>query len=227
MKNNKIVCDLLNMQDIAYRDFHSRLVPSVDYERIIGVRTPHLRKYAKDIKYKDFAIDFLNSLPHYYYEENNLHSFLLESIKEYDTCIELVNKFLFYVDNWATCDSLNPKCFKNNLDKLHKEACRWINSGHTYKIRFGIVMLMKYYLDDLFDFGFLQCVLQVENSDYYVYMAKAWYLAEALIKQYDVTIKYFEKKLLSKDVHNKAIQKAIESYRISDETKKYLKTLKY
>ena len=224
---SQITKDLFNMQDVAYRDFHSRLIPTVEKQRIIGVRTPMLRKYAKAIISESVVNDFLHSLPHYYYEENNLHAFLIEKINDFDTCIELLDTFLVYVDNWATCDMMNPCCFKKNLDKLYRNALNWLNTCNTYKIRFAIVILMKYYLDDEFDNEYLLKVSEVNYDNYYVYMAKAWYFAEALVKQYDVAVKYFEKRILSRDVHNKAIQKAVESLRISPEIKQYLKSLKY
>ena len=223
---SQIVEDLLNMQDKAYRDFHSRLIPSIEYERIIGVRTPNLRKYANKIIKQDISHKFLEDLPHFYYEENNLHAFLLEKIKDYDECVKRLDIFLDYVNNWATCDGMNPTCFKHNIDKLHKNIMVWLESESVYKIRFGIVMLLKYYLGELFDEKFLLKVLSVDSNDYYIYMAKAWYLAEALVKQYDVAVKYFESKCIPKDVHNKAIQKAVESYRITQDKKNYLKSLK-
>lgn len=224
---SQIINDLFNMQDKAYRDFHSRLIPSVDSNRIIGVRTPLLRKYANEIKNQKIAYDFLDNIPHYYYEENNLHAFLLEKIDNYDDCISRICDFLLYVDNWATCDSLNPKCFKSNIDKLQYDAFRWIDSGNTFMVRFGIVMLMKYFLDENFNDSILNKVSGVVNDEYYVYMAKAWFFAEALVKQYEKAVVFLENRKLSKDVHNKAIQKAVESCRILPDIKNYLKSLKY
>lgn len=217
---------LFELQDLKYREFNSKLIPNVNPETIIGVRTPALRKMAKEIsKTEDFK-EFLNILPHKYYEENNLHGILIENIKDYDTVIDLLDNFLPFIDNWATCDMITPKIFKKNLDKLYEKINVWLKSEHTYTVRFGIKMLMSFYLDDNFKPEILELVSGVISDEYYINMMIAWYFATALAKQYDATIPYIEKKRLSKWTHNKTIQKAIESFRINDETKVYLRTLK-
>ena len=217
---------LFELQDLKYREFNSKLIPNVNPETIIGVRTPALRKMAKEIsKTEDFK-EFLNILPHKYYEENNLHGILIENIKDYDTVIDLLDNFLPFIDNWATCDMITPKIFKKNLDKLYEKINVWLKSEHTYTVRFGIKMLMSFYLDDNFKPEILELVSGVISDEYYINMMIAWYFATAIAKQYDATIPYIEKKRLSKWTHNKTIQKAIESFRINDETKVYLRTLK-
>lgn len=215
--------ELFKLQDLEYKKFHSKLMPTINPDTIIGVRTPDLRKFAKGLKDYD---DFLKDLPHQYYEENNLHGFLISQIKEYDRCIEELNKFLPYVDNWATCDGLKPKCFKKNTDKLLSEIEKWIKSNHTYIVRFAIEMLMTHFLDDEFDERYLEMVANVKSDEYYINMMIAWFFATALAKQYEYAIIYVEKNILPVWVHNKTIQKAIESYRISDDKKRFLRTLK-
>ncbi len=217
---------LFKLQDRKYGDFTAALIPTIERERIIGVRTPALRTLAKGIKDHTDTPAFLNTLPHKYYEENNLHGFLICEIKDFDECIAALNTFLPYVDNWATCDSLCPKCFKKNTAKLIPHIERWLNSKHTYTVRFGIEMLMTYFLDEHFKAEYLLRVSQVKSSEYYINMMIAWYFATALAKQYDSAIPYLENGVLSPWVHNKTIQKARESYRIRDEQKNYLKTLK-
>lgn len=222
----KILMNLYSMQDIEYKYFQSKLMPTVDPDRIIGVRTPALRKFAKEIKNAPEAKAFLQTLPHLYYEENNLHAFLLEQIKDFDECIHALEQFLPYVDNWATCDSMSPKIFKKHLPELLTYIQRWIHSDHTYTIRFGIGMLMKFYLDDAFSMEYPEMAASVISSEYYVNMMIAWYFATALAKQYEQILPYIEEQRLDVWTHNKAIQKAIESYRITDEQKLYLRTLK-
>ena len=217
---------LFEMQDLAYRNFHSKLIPTVDKDSIIGVRTPELRKLAKELNGTAEAEEFLSLLPHYYYEENNLHGFLLEYIKDYDACIAELNKFLPYVDNWATCDMMAPKCFKKNLSQLSEQCKLWIASGKTYMVRFAVNMLMKYYLDDNFSPEYPELVASVASEDYYIKMVVAWYFATALAKQYDAILPYLENRRLETWTHNKTIQKALESYRINAEQKQYLRTLK-
>ncbi|MBR5984220.1 MAG: DNA alkylation repair protein [Bacteroidales bacterium] len=213
-------------QDLGYRDFHSKLMPTIDKERIIGVRTPQLRKLAKEFA-KDAEIDdFLSNFPHQYYDENNMHGFIISEIKDYDQSIAEIDRLLPYVDNWATCDLLSPKSFKKNHDKLLKDIRRWMKSDKTYTIRFGIEMLMTHFLDEDFRPEYLEWVANIRNDEYYVKMMVAWYFATALAKQYDATLPIIDQKRLEKWTHNKSIQKAIESYRITDEQKKYLKTLK-
>lgn len=212
------------MQDSGYRDFHSRLMPTIDKNTVIGVRVPELRKFAKSIYGTPEAEAFLQKLPHTYYEEKNLHSFLIEMNKDYDKTLCLLEAFLPYIDNWATCDMLTPKCFKNNLPDT--KAIEWMNSSHPYTVRFGIEMLMKFFLDDKFDTKYLDMVASVRSEHYYVKMMIAWYFATALSKQYDEAIKIFTNKKLPVWEHNKAIQKANESLRITPEQKYFLKKLK-
>ena len=217
--------ELFKLQDLKYRDFQSKLIPDVNKENIIGVRTPDLRKLAKEIMKTDYS-EFLNNLPHKYYEENQLHMFIISEIKDYYECLKRFNEFLPYVDNWSTCDQSSPKVFKKNSDKLINEIKKWIKSKETYTIRFGISMLMRVYLDEYFDEKYLEMVSKIKSKEYYVNMMIAWYFATALAKQYDTTIPYIENKKLDKWVHNKSIQKALESYRVTKEHKEYLKSLK-
>ncbi len=217
---------LFSMKDDDYAAFHGKLIPNIDKSRIIGVRTPLLRSFAKEIAKTDTALDFINSLPHEYYEENNLHAFLLEMSKDYDRLIFELDRFLPYVDNWATCDAMSPKVFAKNTDKLITKIDEWIKSDKTYTVRFAIEMLMKYYLDDNFSVDYLERVAAVRSDEYYINMMIAWYFATALAKQYDSAVVYIEKHRLSDRSNNKAIQKAVESYRITPEQKTYLRTLK-
>lgn len=220
-----IVKKLLSMQDLKYKAFHSKLMPTVDENRVIGISIPVLRKLAKELDTIE-AQAFLQSLPHYYYEENNLHAFLIEQIVDYDECIKAVNEFLPFVDNWATCDSLRPKVFKKHLPELLEQIKIWINSGDTYTVRFGLEMLMCYYLDEAFESEYLTLAASVKSEEYYVNMMLSWFFATALAKQYDSTVTFLKNNKLDVWVHNKTIQKAVESYRITDEQKQYLKTLK-
>lgn len=217
---------LFELQDLKYREFHSSLMPTVSPDAVIGVRTPELRKFAKKFAKEPEAKDFLKELPHTYYEENNLHGFLIEGIKDYDACIRALDEFLPYVDNWATCDLMAPKVFKKHLPELLEKIKEWIASGRTYTIRFGIGMLMRFYLDDAFSPEYLEMVASVKSGEYYVNMMIAWYFATALAKQYERTVPYIEKNRLERWTHNKTIQKAVESYRITVGQKEYLKTLK-
>lgn len=225
MENKEIREKLFEMQDLKYRDFQAKLMPTIDKETIIGVRTPLLRQFAKELK-KAGAEDFLDSLPHKYYEENNLHGFIVSEIKDYGEAVRRMDEFLPYVDNWATCDSTSPKVFKKHKAELVCEIDRWLASDEVYTIRFGIEMLMSHYLDDDFSPEYLRKVADVKYDDYYVKMMAAWYFATALAKQYESTLPYIEKHILETWTHNKSIQKAVESYRITDEQKAYLRTLK-
>ena len=217
---------LFENQDMEYRDFQSKLIPNVDKSYFIGVRTPVLRKYAKELlKTGDIGV-FLNELPHEYFDENQLHAFILSGIKDFGECIAELEKFLPYINNWATCDQLSPKCFAKNKAELLKYINKWIKSDKTYTVRFAIGMLMSHFLDTDFDEKYLDTVAAVKSEEYYINMMIAWYFATALAKQYESTLPYIENKALDKWTHNKAIQKAVESYRITDEHKKYLRTLK-
>lgn len=217
---------LFELQDLEYKAFHSRLMPTISPETIIGVRTPALRKFAKEIAKYNVAEAFIKELPHRYYEENNLHGFLIEGIKDFDKCLTEVDRFLPFVDNWATCDMMRPKVFKKNPEALLPKIREWMTSGETYTVRYGIGMLMTYFLEDNFDVKYADAVAAVESEEYYVQMMVAWYFATALAKQWDAVIPYIEKGRLERWTHNKAIQKAIESYRITPEQKVYLRGLK-
>jgi 3-methyladenine DNA glycosylase AlkD len=220
---------LFELQDISYRDFHCKLIPEINKGTIIGVRTPVLRKYAKAFvkEHNENEIEeFLTSLPHTYYEENNLHGFIIEGMKDYDECVRLLDIFLPYVDNWATCDLMSPKIFRRNTDKLINKIYKWLESDDTYVVRFAIKMLMNLYLDEEFKPEYLDTVTGIRSKEYYINMMKAWYMATALAKQYDITVTYIEQHKLDIWSHNKSIQKAIESNRISAEQKNYLRALK-
>lgn len=219
-----IVETLFSMQDLKYRDFHSALMPTVDKEKVIGVRVPALRKFAKSIYGTPEAEEFLHSLPHTYYEENNLHAFLIELNGDYEKTLLLLEELLPHIDNWATCDMLTPKCFKKHLTA--EKCIEWMNSTHPYTVRFGIEMLMKLFLDEKFSPEYLELVASVKSEHYYVKMMIAWYFATALSKQYESTIPIFNDKLLPVWEHNKAIQKAVESLRITKDQKELLKNLK-
>lgn len=214
---------LFSAQDTVYRDFQARLIPNIPKETIIGVRTPELRRIAKEMPE---AEAFLHSLPHRYFEENQVHAFCLERCRDYDKTVDLLEEFLPYVDNWATCDQLSPKVFRKHREKLLSRIPNWLHSEHTYTVRFGIRMLMSHYLDEDFSPEYLSWVLSVRREEYYIRMMVAWYFATALAKQYDDVISYLTQRRLEPWVHDKTIQKAIESCRISNEQKAYLKTLK-
>lgn len=221
-----ITDELFALQDLEYKKFHSKLMPTINPDVIIGVRTPDLRNLTKKVKNSTEVELFLQELPHQYYEENNLHGFLIETIKDFDGCIAALNKFLPYVDNWATCDMMAPKALKKDLAKLYEQVKIWIDSGETYTMRFGVNMLMKYYLDEAFSVEYPDLVASIKTEEYYVKMVVAWYFATALAKQYKVVLPYIEEKRLDTWTHNKTIQKAVESYRITPEQKAYLRTLK-
>ena len=223
---DKIVKILFQNQDLKYRDFHSSLVPNVEKERFIGVRTPVLRKLAKEMVKDGSYKDFIKELPHYYYEENTLHSCILSLLKDLDELINELDNFLPYIDNWATCDLLRPKAFEKDQKRILDKVKEWIHTKDIYSIRFGIVTLLSFYLDEFFCKEINEIVLNIKSDDYYVNMAIAWYFSYALIKQYDMTIDIFKMYKLDKWVHNKSIQKAIESFRISDDKKIYLRSLK-
>lgn len=226
MNVKEIQAELFKNQDEKYRDFQVKLLPTVNLQSVIGVRTPILRAFAKNLyKENDFS-DFFDDLPHKYFDENQLHAFLISEIKDFDFCIDELNKFLPFVDNWATCDQISPKIFKKHKDELLEQIKIWILSEKTYTVRFGVGMLMQYFLDEDFSLEFPKMILKIHSEEYYVKMMIAWYFATALVKQYNAVLPFLENKSLEKWTHNKAIQKALESYRISDEQKKYLRTLK-
>lgn len=218
----EILNKLLELQDKKYAEFQSRLTPTVDKEKFIGVRVPEVRKLAKKYIKEDESKIFLNQLPHYYYDENMLHGLLISEINNFEECVEKVDKFLPFIDNWAVCDIMSPKIFKNNKGKLIEKIKEWVSSEHIYTCRFGIEMLMRHFLDEDFKSEYLEIIASVHFDEYYVKMMIAWFFATALAKQWDETIVYIEKNRLDKWVHNKTIQKARESYRITAEQKKYL-----
>ena len=217
---------LFALSDSGYREFQSALIPTVDKSRVIGVRIPVLRKLASQISKCGNVDIILRDLPHKYYEEDNLHAFLIERISDFDECVAEMTRFLPFVDNWATCDSMNPKIFKTNTQNLEKHIYSWLDSKFEYEVRYAIGALMRYYLDSCFSDHFLEVVAGIKHGGYYVKMMVAWYFATALAKQYKSTLPYFEKQALDKWCHNKAIQKALESYRITSAQKEYLRKLK-
>lgn len=222
----RIRAELWEMQDVGYKDFHAKLIPTVASEAIIGVRTPELRKYARKLAKDPQIGDFLAQLPHQYYDENNVHAFVVEQIKDYGECLAQTERFLPYIDNWATCDMMAPKVFARHKEKLLESVRKWIASSETYTIRYGVGMLMRFYLEEDFRQEYLQWVADIRSEEYYVNMMRAWYFATALAKQYEAVIPYLEEKRLDDWTHNKAIQKACESYRVTAEQKKYLRGLK-
>ena len=217
---------LLSNKDEKYKDFQSKLVPNIDKETIIGVRTPQIREIAKKVFGTQEADTFIQVLPHQYYEENLVHFFIISKIKNFDECVKEVEKFLPYIDCWPVCDQASPLIFKKNHDKLLPLIKKWIKSNHVYTARFGIRMLMNEFLNDDFKEEYLELVSSKKGNDYYLKMMIAWFFATALAKQYDATIKYIENRCLDPWIHQKTIQKAIESYRVSDEHKEYLKKLR-
>ena len=218
---------LFEMQDLGYKEFQCKLIPGVNPDSVIGVRTPALRNLAKELFKSGDYREFIDHLPHDYYEEVNLHGMIICLIKDYEEAIYEVDKLLPYVDNWATCDLLSlKKAFKGNLDRLEDEIKGWISSDETYTVRFGMGVLLEFYLDEAFEPKYLDWVAGVKSDEYYIKMMQAWYFATALAKQYDETIPYIENKRLDEWVHRKTIQKAKESYRVSDDTKAYLNSLK-
>ena len=217
---------LFQLQDKCYRDFQSKLIPTIPVETIIGVRIPTIRKLAKEYGKDPESVEFLKQLPHTYYDENILHALLVAEIKDYEVCVKEVEHFLPYVDNWAVCDIFSPKVFRKNKDKLIDKIREWTASGHPYTCRFGREMLMTHFLDEDFRVEYLEIPAAVHSEEYYVNMMIAWFYATALAKQWDAAVGYIEKKCLDPWTHNKTIQKARESYRITQEQKEYLKTLK-
>ena len=217
---------LFSMQDLKYRDFQSKLIPTVEYDTVIGVRTPELRKYAKQLAKTEGISEFLRDLPHPYFDENQLHAFLISEIKDYERCLEEVEYFLPYVDNWATCDQMSPNVFKKHKRDLLESIRKWIVSDKTYTVRFAIEMLMKHFLDEDFEIEYPKMVSSVRSEEYYINMMIAWYFATALAKQYDAVVPFIENQYLDAWTHNKAIQKSVESYRITREQKEYLRSLK-
>lgn len=226
MNNSDLIKEIFKLKDTKYKEFHAKLMPTIDKEKIIGIRVPELRKFATTFNNSEYKNKFLKSLPHHYYEENNLHAFLIEKVKDFDTAIMLTDSFLPFVDNWATCDMLRPKVFAKNKEKLLKYIEKWTKDKHPYTVRYGIEMLMIHFLGEIFSSEYADLVSKIKSDNYYVNMMIAWYFATALTKQYDAIIPYFKVQILDKWTHNKAIQKAIESYRITPEQKNELKLFK-
>lgn len=218
---------LFFLRDPSYRAFQAKLMPGYDRAKIIGVRTPALRAFAKELGKSALADEFLREMPHKYYEENNLHAFLIPHLAtDFDEAQALTEAFLPYVDNWATCDSFRVKQFKTNLSRLYALTEKWVRSDRTYTVRYGVVTRLNEFLDDAFDPEMLDDMAKLQRDDYYINMAIAWYYSFALIKQYDAAIPLFTERKLTPWIHNKALQKAIESYRIDKETKDWLRSLK-
>lgn len=220
---------LISLKDEKYRDFMAKLIPNVDASRVIGIRTPILRSYAKELcspQNETLRSEFLLDLPHKYFEENQLHAFIISLQKDFELCISLLEKFLPFVESWATTDQMSPKIFKKHHSELLPFIEKWICSQKTYTVRYAILLLMQHFLDEDFDQKYLEKVSSVHSSEYYVKMMIAWYFATALAKQYDSALPYIEKNRLEGWTHNKAIQKAIESFRVPQDHKDYLRTLK-
>ena len=217
---------LYSLQDMKYRDMQIRIIPSINPESVIGVRTPELKRMATDILKAGDYQEFLNELPHKYFEENQLQAFIISGIKDLNECMEELEKFLPYVDNWATCDQMSPKIFRKHRKKLLTRIKKWIKSEKTYTVRFGVGMLMEHFLDEEFDPEYPAMVAEIRSEEYYVNMMIAWYFATALAKQYESVLPYLEQKRLDDWTHNKAVQKSVESRRITEEQKIYLKSLK-
>lgn len=217
---------LISLQDLKYRDMQIKIIPNIDPASIIGVRTPELKKIAKELYRSGEYRSFIKKLPHDHFEENQLHAFIICEMKDPAECFDEVEHFLPYVDNWATCDQLSPKIFKKNKDELLKHIKTWIGSDRTYTVRFGVGMLMQHFLDDDYDEKYPKMVAGLRSDEYYINMMIAWYFATALAKQYESVLPYIEENKLDDWTHNKAIQKSLESFRVTDEHKKYLRSLK-
>ncbi len=226
MNKTELYRRLYELQDLKYRDMQIRIIPSTDPESIIGVRTPALRTIAKEILRSGEYEEFLKELPHRYFEENQLQAFIISGMKDPQVCMQELERFLPYVDNWATCDQMSPGIFRKHKELLFEHVRKWIRSDRPYTVRFGVGMLMQHFLDEDYDPRYPEMAAGIRSDEYYVNMMIAWYFATALAKQYDSILPYIEQKQLDPWTHNKAIQKSIESYRITDEQKAYLKTLK-
>ena len=242
MSPAELVKRLLVEQDLKYRDFHASLLPNIDKKTIIGVRVPTMRKIAKEFASSATPVEldkFLDKLPHKYFEENQVHLFVVERIKDFDECVRRIEQFLPYIDNWAVCDGKSPKALLKDESRFYAKICEWLKSAKPYTVRFGVNMLMAFFLDDRFDKSQLKLVAAIDENlfddagraecptdRYYVQMVIAWYMATALAKQWDATFPYIKGRKLSPWIHNKTIQKACESYRITDAQKKILRGLK-
>ena len=222
----QIIERLTALRDPAYAEFQKKLIPTVSPESFVGVRTPELRKLAKELAQTGEAEAFINELPHRFFDENQLHAFILSEDRDFERCLSRVSVFLTYVDNWATCDQMSPKVFKKHRVELLPVIERWLHDGHAYTVRFAIGMLMEHFLDGDFDPRYLAWVSAVRSGEYYVNMMAAWYFATALAKQYDAAFPYIRDRRLPAWTHNKAIQKAAESFRVPPEHKAALKACK-
>lgn len=223
-KENKILKSLYAVADVEYRNFQSALIPTINKKSVIGVRTPILRKMACDMVKSGEYKDFISRLPHKYFEENQLHAFIISLIKDFDIGVYEVSRFLPYIDNWATCDQMSPKVFVKNVDKLLPYIKKWIKSKHVYTVRFGVLCLMRYFVDDKFDVKYVDIVAKIKSNEYYVNMMRAWYFATAVAKHFDVVVPYLQK--LDDWTRGRTIQKALESYRVIDVHKQKLRLLK-
>lgn len=223
---DEIQKELFALQDTAYRDFQAKLIPNLENGAMIGVRTPDLRKMAKQMAKREEIGAFLKTLPHTYFDENQLHAFIIAERKDFAQCMAELTRFLPFVDNWATCDQLSPKVFKKHRQELLSYIKEWIVSDKTYVVRFAVGMLMEHFLDEEFDMAYPEMVSKVRSEEYYINMMVAWYFATALAKQYDAVLPFIEEVRLDPWTHNKAIQKSIESNRITAEQKAYLRGLK-
>ena len=226
MIRDEIITELNNKQDLSYREMQIKIIPNIPADSIIGVRTPELRKMAKSFAGREDIGDFLSLLAHEYFEENQLHAFIISEMKDYEKCMEELESFLPHVDNWATCDQMSPKIFKKHRPELLEHIKEWIGSDKPYTIRFGVGMLMEHFLDEDYDPQYPEMVSKIRSEEYYVNMMIAWYFATALAKQYESILPFIEEERLDVWTHNKTIQKSVESYRITPEQKVYLKSLK-
>ena len=217
---------LLAMQDLNYQNSQAQILPNIDQEKIIGIRSAQLLEFAKEFFDDESKAEFIKQLPHKYFEENLIHVKIISAMEDYNECIKEVKKFLPYVDNWAVCDSFIPKVFSQHTDKLIQEIKIWLAGDATYTVRFAISMLRKFYLDKNFDKKYLKWIQGIQSDDYYVEMAAAWFFVDALIKHYDDTIILLNDRLIYPKIHTKTIQKALESTRIPKKRKEYLKTLR-
>ena len=227
MVKEDLIDRLMSAQDISYRDFQSGLIPSVDLSSMIGVRTPELRKIAGEFSRREDISGFLSDLPHLYFEEDQIHAFIISGIKDFSACIDEVELFLPFVNNWATCDQMSPKVFRKHRPELLGHIRNWIVDDHIYTVRFAVKMLMDHFLEDDFDPSFPELVAAVSSEEYYVNMMRAWYFATALAKQYESVFPFLEERRLDRWTHNRTIQKAVESYRISDSRKAALRALRW
>lgn len=223
MTTDEIRSRLFALQDVKYRNFQSGLIPNIPPETMIGVRTPELRQLAKEVGINE---DFLAALPHRYFDENQLHAFIISAIRDKSECLRRAEEFLPYVDNWATCDQMSLKCFRKSPEELLPRIRIWIKSPHAYTVRFGVGCLMEFFLDEHFSPEYIELVSEIRSDEYYVNMMIAWYFATALAKQYETAVGYIERRSLDPWVHRKAVQKAIESSRVTDSHKQYLRTLR-